>query len=348
MMNTDIMRQIVAEAEKGDGAMPTATQAAQLWEFDPATLRDFRTSANAIYTVYDHEARRFLRLTWAQDRPRDALEAEMDYLRYLAQHEFPAAQPLVSRNNQVVESVTNNYARFYAAVFTAAEGHYIASEALTDAQIITWGASLGRLHILSQNYHPPPNLRRPGWHDIFTTCFDWIPASDTTMIQYVQQVQDWCAALPMTSQDFGLIHWDFEPDNLAWVGTSPSVFDFDDAAYFWYAADIAFALDDVLEQPPHRARQVIRHFLQGYLSERSLSREWIQRVPLFVRVMRVLKTARLYHAYAGTHPDLDPPWLARLRHRHIDEIQEQGNFFSQPFLGDLTPEESEIWDPIIL
>ena len=49
MMNMDVMRRLVAEAETGDCAMDTAHAALAHWDFDAGTLQDWRYSANAIY-----------------------------------------------------------------------------------------------------------------------------------------------------------------------------------------------------------------------------------------------------------------------------------------------------------
>ena len=52
-------------------------------------------------------------------------------------------------------------------------------------------------------------------------------------------------SLPLSSSDYGVIHYDFEPDNVFYDekdGTF-SVIDFDDAICCWYALDVVRALD---------------------------------------------------------------------------------------------------------
>lgn len=347
MMNTDIMRQLVAEAESGNQDMPTATAAARLWGYDDATLEDFRYSANAIYTFRQQGTRRFMRLTWAGDKPVEHIEAELDFLSYLAGSQFPAVQPVLSRQGHRIEVITNPYAQFYAVTFNAAQGAYMAIDKLQDDQIQTWGEMLGRLHTLSYGYKPTSTHHRPAWTDVLETYASWIPHNEANVRRYLEEAAAWLATLPTDQQSYGLIHWDFEPDNVTWSDASIEVFDFDDAAYFWYAADIAFALDDVLKLPSLLAQNIIQHVLKGYQRVRDLDKHWIKSLPFFIRLMRVMKTARIYHAFAGTHAALDPPWLSKLRERLINSCRAQQKDYRRYFLAPLSSLESEIWGSFV-
>ncbi len=347
MMNTDVMRQLVAEAESGDKAMPTARAAARLWSYDDSTLEDFRYSANAIYTFRQHGIRRFMRLTWEGDKAVEHIAAELDYLAYLAERQFPVVQPVLSNQGRRIETISSPYANFYAVTFTAAGGAYKQVETLTVDEIETWGAMLGRLHVLSEGFHPRAEHQRPAWTDVMAQYEDWVPESETVVSQYLNEARAWLATLPNEQTSYGLIHWDFEPDNLTWSPTGNEVFDFDDAAYFWYAADIAFALDDVLDQSADSARAIIQNFLKGYRRQRELASVWVDSLPFFVRLMRVMKTARVFHAFAGTHAELDPPWLATLRERLMHTCKAQQQDYRQPFLAPLSAAEHEIWGTLV-
>ena len=343
MMNTDIMRELVAEAELGTRDMPTATAAAALWGFDDASLRDLRYSSNAIYIFKQQDIPRFMRLSWSGDCSKELLQAELDYLTFLTQHEYPNVLPIPSLQGNHIEEIRNAYGLFYAVTFSAAKGKHLPIETLQDDQIKAWGMLLGRLHKLSATYERPTNYHRPSWNEVLDMHSLWIPPTETNTQRYLEQARDWLSQMPTSRTHYGLIHWDFEPDNLTWQDGRIEVIDFDDAAYFWYAADIAFALDDVLDEPPERARHIIRHFLDGYASLRELENEWIDRLPRFVRLMRVLKAARVYHAYANTHPELDPTWLSDLRKRHSIYVNELEEKFNEPFQAPLTSEEVMIW-----
>jgi Ser/Thr protein kinase RdoA (MazF antagonist) len=275
------------------------------------------------------------------------VQAELDYLRYLSEQQYPAVQPTPSLQGSYVEEITSTYAAFYAVTFKAAKGKHISIESLTGDQIQAWGELLGQLHQLSVADAVNGKRNRPEWTDVLTLYATWLPEIAENSRHYLKEARQWLAHLPLSLSNYGLIHWDFEPDNLTWQNGHIQVMDFDDAAYFWYAADIAFALDDVLDEPYKKARYIVTRFLDGYQSVRSLDREWLSRLPFFVRLMRVLKAARVTHAYANTHPELDPPWLSEMRKRHSDFIKTLEMQCKHPFWDPLSTEEAAVWDKVL-
>ena len=109
MMNRDIMRRLVAEAETGDKAMPTAHAALAHWNFDTGTLKDWRYSANAIYGFEQHSVTRILRLAVAGNgghaRSLEEIEAELDFIRYLDAQGIAAMLPVPSVAGECVHVV---------------------------------------------------------------------------------------------------------------------------------------------------------------------------------------------------------------------------------------------------
>jgi len=67
-------------------------------------------------------------------------------------------------------------------------------------------------------------------------------------------------------EGIGLVHGDFELDNLKWSHGIPTAFDFDEAAVSWFAADVAIAVRDIADRP-----ELLAAFLSGYRSVRALT-----------------------------------------------------------------------------
>jgi len=160
MMNMDVMRRLVAEAETGDRAMPTAHAALAYWNFDAGTLKDLRYSANAIYTFKEHGVPRILRLVHADDgvcaRAREDIEAELDFIAYLRTRGISAMQPLPSLSGAYIHTVESPYAQFHATVFEKAPGNLrLDPENLTEAQLIAWGKTIAEVHKAAETYAPP-------------------------------------------------------------------------------------------------------------------------------------------------------------------------------------------------
>ena len=342
MMNMDVMRRLVAEAETGDCAMPTAHAALSHWDFDSGTLKDLRYSANAIYTFRQYGAPRILRLSHAGDgvhaRTRAHIEAELDFILYLKKQGIEAMSPLPSKSGAYVEIIDSPYAHFHAAVFERAPGDlFLQHDKLSEAQLAAWGRTVATVHNAAEAYVAPSAHRRPGWQEIVDMVTAWLPAQEHNARRFLQEAEAWLAGLPTGPEDYGLIHWDFCIDNLAWEEEEPQtgryhIFDFDDAAYFWYVADLAFALDDVLDMPPAQRDRMMDTFLSGYRAIRPAISPWLDEIPRFVKFMYIFKVARVMHALAPANPALDPPWMAKLRIKFEKWFAEMRELFADTFI----------------
>jgi len=331
MMNFDVMRRLVAEAETGAMDMPTAQSALAHWGNDAGTLRHLRYSATAIYTFQQAGARRILRLSHPGDRARDQIQAELDFITYLASVGIPAMPALPGRSGEMVVTV-DSWTRFYAAVFEYAPGDtYLELENLSMELVTAWGRTMAQLHLASQTYKPAAPVRRPQWQETLATLASWLPADERAAHNYLAQASAWLSSLPSGPEDYGLIHWDLCIDNLSWDSTQYHIFDFDDAAYFWYAADLAFALDDLQSLPPEPRQRILAAFLDGYRSLRPSIDDWLECLPRFYKFMYLFKYARDLRAMNFANPTLDPPWMSQLRLKLTRANDEWRKGFEQAF-----------------
>ena len=69
----------------------------------------------------------------------------------------------------------------------------------------------------------------------------------------LDETEAWTAALPRTPDVYGLVHNDLCEDNLLWLGGEPTVIDFDDCCFTWFAADIARTLGALHDGNPTRS-----------------------------------------------------------------------------------------------
>ncbi len=340
-MNMDVMRQLVAEAELGARDMSTAHAALAHWVFDAGSLKDLRYSANAIYVFKQVGSPRILRLVHAGDgicgRTCQHIQAELDFVQYLGQLGIRAMQPLPSVSGTYVETVINAYAQFHASVFEMAPGDLLLDmETLNDAQIIAWGRTVAEVHKATEVYQAPVGRRRPTWHDIIDMMAAWLPPHERDARRFLEEAEAWLSTLPSGPEDYGLIHWDFCLDNLSWHEDGNAIghyhiFDFDDTAYFWYVADLAFGLAEVLELPPPQRDHIMETFLAGYCSIRPCLEAWLETIPRFINFMHLFKVARVMYALAPAAPDLDPDWMAKLRFKFERWFAEMRALFVQPF-----------------
>ena len=169
---------------------------------------------------------------------------------------------------------------------------------------------MARLHAVAEP------AEHPGLADRFAVLADGPSAfpGDPQLADAVCALLDEVGAVPRDRQRYGVVHGDFELDNLSWIREEPVAFDFDDAALSWFVADIAFAIRDL--QPlstGSREAALFEAFLEGYRGVRAVGADELALLPLF----DALHAASTLHGLdgvldAGTS-DADPPWLRALR-----------------------------------
>jgi len=125
--------------------------------------------------------------------------------------------------------------------------------------------------------------------------------------------------LAMTTDDYGIIHYDFEPDNVFYdeVENTFSVIDFDDAINCWYALDIVRsldALDDVVEESLLKEAEAC--FLEGYREATKLSEAQMSSFSIMRRLVRLQEYATILYVMSEV-PKQMPDWMQGLTERLI-------------------------------
>ena len=330
MMDVHLMRHIVDDVERG--ALPDVAQTAAARWCGPGgvdTLVYVRSSANHLFRFL-HEGRpRFLRLAHEAERRPSSIAAELAFVQHVAGMGLAVAQPVASANGLLVEDVSCEGQRYYAVVFEGLRGRQLDLDDLDEAEYRAWGRALALVHRASQTF--PAHPARPSWHDQMRAALHTLPPEETAVAQVLTAGLRWLETLAIPDQDYGLIHGDFELDNLIWDGQRVQALDFDDATYAWYAVDFAAALQDVWlasdmsdmsdmgdggDASKAQREQRIRWFAEGYAALRPLPGGLPEALPRLLTLLLAVKVARLLRAYATTTDDSYPAWLARMRTSH--------------------------------
>ena len=121
------------------GSNRVAEQIVDRWPHDPGSVRFFRSSANFLYLFRHDGKRRFLRFAHSSERRRDAIDAEIALVRWLAGEGLAVVRRVRSRNERFVETVTSGWGMFHAVVFDALEGSQFEIDELDDAGMMSEG-----------------------------------------------------------------------------------------------------------------------------------------------------------------------------------------------------------------
>src|SRR5215471_1057798 len=99
------------------GRSPVAQRVLEPWPHDPQSLQLFRASANFLYVLRQAGATSFLRFTESAERSREAIDAEIDIVMWLAGAGLRVALPIRSAAGNRVETVETELGTFHAVVF---------------------------------------------------------------------------------------------------------------------------------------------------------------------------------------------------------------------------------------
>ena len=184
------------------------------------------------------------------------------------------------------------------------------------------GGAGGGLHAALGGYRGAGLAARPSWRDHLELAGEYVPRDAQALRDELEEIATALAALPQARDTHGLIHFDFELDNLVWRGGSAGILDFDDCSRLWYAADIALALGDLFEGGAELGDGRARAFVGGYAERRAVDPDLPSRVPLFLRLDGLLRYARLARAADLAVGPEHPEWLGDLSRKLRDRMAE--------------------------
>ncbi|MDN3241693.1 phosphotransferase enzyme family protein [Glycomyces tritici] len=299
----DRLKQTVTEA----WTSPIADEVAAAWGYEPGTARWWRSSASHVFVLPDPRGKRYLRFAPEQDAGAEAVAALMERL---AENGTPVVRPVRADSGRLTVTVPTAHGPMRAMVVEAAAGEEADADELTADRARAWGRALAIVHRDAADV----DAVLPQAFGELAEAAERFPG-DAELAEAVARLGERVAALPRDNARFGVVHGDFELDNLAWEGDRATAFDFDEAAHSWYAADVAFALRDLTGPDgavAEERRALVEAFIAGYRGVRGFTEAEVASLRLFTGVHAVCSLVRITRAL-GTPDAGEPEWLAGLR-----------------------------------
>ncbi|MBN1148118.1 MAG: phosphotransferase [Anaerolineales bacterium] len=335
MIKLNLMKQFFDTVDQ-EWRSPIADQIAARWLGGETAVRCIRASANFVFHIKANQADYVLRFNHASERQVEVIAAELQYIQHLARHGVCAARPVPSPNDRYIESVPTSMGVFHAVLFEALPGEHLEFEALSAQDFERWGRALAEVHVASQDLQ----VDRPYWRDHIATARRIIPKSERSAWQELAALEERLDELPCSRENFGLVHYDFELDNILWRQGKANIYDFDDCAYYWFVADIPYALrelfDDRLERFDFEDGR-FQAFLRGYRSLRQMENEELGRIALFLRLHNLVAFARIYRSIVENPASEEPEWTVALRERLGGKLEQYREDFQDYPIGDFLP-----------
>jgi len=299
----------------------------EYWDYDqekPEILDQFRISSNAIYPFYRDGKVCLLRFAPITEKSFDSVQAEMEFMAYLHSHGLSVPRPVEAKNGKTLLLCDTPW-----GVYTAAAFHRVPGKRMDmidfDANLLkAYGKNLAELHLLSRAYSPK-GKRRNTWQeqlDWAEGCLLSCHAPDIA-IKEMSTIRSALSSLSIDSDNYGLIHYDYELDNVFFNAESGliSTIDFDDSHYHWYGMDMERALSNLEEElEAEQISAAKESFLSGYSSLIELGSDTSSSYPVFKRYAGIIQYTRCLRA---GHEKLDgePDWMIGLR-QHLSHIMQ--------------------------
>ena len=303
------------------------------WQYDPeklSLLDGFRISSNAVYPFEFAGKRFFLRFSPVEEHTEQAVLAEIEYIRYLCTENYPAARTIPSKAGRELECISTPWGDYLAVVFQGVPGTRLDKITLSDELITGYGQALGRLHELSRRYVNVRNKRDSWREQLNLVRYVLAGFPDESLARSEEEILRSCLeGIPATDGNFGLVHYDFELDNVFYdeVTDCFHVIDFDDAVYHWYALEIDQSIDNLTEgMMPDRASEAKELFIEGYKSISPVDNQALSAVPVFRRYVNLHGYTRFLRATAEKW-DNEPEWMTNLRNILESAKQDRREFF---------------------
>lgn len=302
------------------------------WEYDLSSLKLFdyyRISSNAIYPFQYNGKTRLLRFSPVAERDKNNLMGELEFICYLKSREYPVLSTVPSKDNKELVEVDTPWGKYFAVVFDRVAGTQLGEIEYTQEICRKHGEYLGKLHRLSSEYKPDKRLR---WS--YEDVLEWIEKeledfpNEVLAKQEAKRVRDYLSEIPKDDQNFGLIHYDFELDNIFYDQSTDilNIIDFDDAMYHWYAMDIERSLNNIISETSCEDYSMLReNFIMGYTQEFNVSDEMLMYMPRLRRFANLYGYTRVLVSTKETW-DNEPRWMLDLRDR-LKSIMEQDSMF---------------------
>jgi amicoumacin kinase len=240
--------------------------------------------------VYSSEDLIF-RVSHSQRRKQSDIINELAVISELYEFGLPISILVKSVHERLVETIGKHH---FVVAFEKAKGTSID---VTDREVWNidlfyhWGNVMGKMHSAGTKI----KINRPIWTAQQPDLLNLFPKITSEPItERYKQLLNQLRRFPLTPDLFGLIHNDFHQGNMFVNEGRMTIFDLDDCAYHWFAYDLATSFYHANWQassftPGDKefSRIFWENFLKGYNQARTINKELIQQIPIFLKIREI-------------------------------------------------------------
>ncbi|MFC2947100.1 phosphotransferase enzyme family protein [Virgibacillus sediminis] len=234
---------------------------------------------NYIYRLYRHG--------W---RSREAIQFELEALLHLRGKPYRLSVPVAMEDGSYLSEVPAPEGIRYGVLFTYTDGERPSIQPENTRLI---GESLGKLHNNTDDFHPTVDrgFQLDTAHLLDEPSAFILPyirkffgrETEGDIQEVVSNLKTWLESLDLET---GFCHGDFHNHHMHLTASGLEVFDFDRSAFGYRAYDVAVSWWNLLTNYGEQEEECWEAFLEGYTSQRKLSSDDLESLPLFITARR--------------------------------------------------------------
>jgi Ser/Thr protein kinase RdoA (MazF antagonist) len=283
--------------------LPQISELYGLEGYDIRQIEAHKGGRNAAYCCEkDGICEKIIRIAFLNDRSRNDLMGEVEYIRYLFEHGGSVSNVISSRKEHLLEEIAWNNHTYFICLFETARGKLLVENnyryregAPITEYYYNCGKILGKIHQLSKEYTPV--YHRYSFLDKYNAEFidKLIPSTLPLLKERMVQLITTLEGMDKNKESFGMVHFDYNDGNymIDFDTGQLTVFDFDNSCYCWYMNDVASLWTNGVgwiqfEQDTDIRKKFMEDYfaivLAGYRSETCIEDSMLDQLSLFIKV----------------------------------------------------------------
>lgn len=255
-------------------------------------------SGNKIFEVLQGQTPFILRASAYSPVNQSHVEMELNWIDFLSGHMDGIIQPVSSINGKLYEIVSADGEDYILCLLEKAQGRLVDGSnpsEFNETLYFNLGALMGNMHKLTAGYEGNVVDPRFVWDNEKYSWRSKYPILDEEVYRAEVKYKNEINTLPISKDNYGIIHYDIHADNFFVDDGKIMLFDFDACQFNWYAADIASAVFFMVQKGAgplkHESEKVRTEFaesylisyLEGYTKTNKLSAYWVNTLNLFMK-----------------------------------------------------------------
>jgi len=248
-----------------------------------------------------------LRMTPSKENSEAGIIGELTFMQFLYEKGVAVAKVILSKEGKLTHKIPLNGSYLTAVCFEKIVGYKATKEDWKESHFEELGILPGSLHKHSLDFQQETSLSYKSWHHIAKgQVAENLPKDERKLLELHQQLVEEFHTYPISTANYGLIHYDIHFGNYLFKedGQQFILFDFEMLSYSWFVNDIAVILYYAFYLKGDKTEREFQnhflpHFWKGYESEFAIASHEKEKIPKFLLYRDLLVYSFLNKIWVG-------------------------------------------------